>query len=322
MTFQPVLPWAVLVAVSTVVIAIRLLSLHQLRAERRRPRIMLWRWCAATVALLLIVVSATRPSIGTVEREDATTATQAGNVNVFYVVDRSVAGAVTDYSDGTQRMAAVRTDIAALTARYPQARFALITFASRPSLDWPLSADAWSLDAEISTLTPDDTTNAETQSQIDAAAAANVLRYQLIAAGQQYPGSQNLVFYFGFGAPGSRAPQGEFDLPARLVDGGAVFGYGTPSDAPEALNESQLRRVAAQLGLPYVHRIGTEPITRFAPAPDGSDQSARIQASSVMGRSELYWVFALLAAGLLLLEVYLTVRDLRRTVAAHRDVVQ
>ena len=54
MTFQPVLPWAVLLAIAVVLIAIRLLSLHQLRADRRRPRIMLWRWCAATVALLLI----------------------------------------------------------------------------------------------------------------------------------------------------------------------------------------------------------------------------------------------------------------------------
>jgi hypothetical protein len=212
----------------------------------------------------------------------------------------------------------VRTDIAALTTRYPQARFALITFASRPSLDWPLSADAWSLNAETSALTPDNTATAE--SYVDAAAAANVLRYQLIAAGQQYPGSRNLVFYFGFGAAGSRAPQGEFELPPGLVDGGAVFGYGVASDAPEALNENQLRRIASQLGLPYVHRVRTEPIAQSTPLPDVQSARNEGSASAVVGRTELYWIFALLAAGLLLLEVYLTLRDLRRTRAAHRDV--
>jgi hypothetical protein len=318
MTFQPVLPWPVLIAVSVLLIAIRLLSLHQLRAEGPSPRIRLWRWSAATLALLLILVSAMRPTIGAVEHPDATTTTQG--VNVFYVVDRSAAGAATDYGDGTPRIAGVRSDIAALTTRYPHARFALITFASRPSLDWPLSADTWSLDAETSALTADDAATVETQSGIDTAAAANVLRYQLIAAGQQYPGSRNLVFYFGFGAPGSRAPQGEFDLPPHLVDGGAVFGYGAVSDAPDALNESQLRRVASQLGVPYVHRADNEPMAESPSVPDGSAQSAGNPASAVVGHTELYWIFALLGAGLLLLEVYLTVRDLRRTRAAHRDV--
>ena len=41
-------------------------------------------------------------------------------------------------------------------------------------------------------------------------------------AAQPYPASRNVVLYFGSGAPGSRAPQGEFDLTRGLVDGGVV----------------------------------------------------------------------------------------------------
>ena len=72
-----------------------------------------------------------------------------------------------------------------------------------------------------------------------------MLRYQLIAAGQQYPESKSLVYDFGSGAGGSRAPQGEFDPLPGSVDGGAVFGYGA------ALNEPGLQRIAQQLGVPY-----------------------------------------------------------------------
>ena len=55
---------------------------------------------------------------------------------------------------GQSRMSAIRTDIETLIDRYPQARFALIAFASRPSLDWPLSEDAWSLKPEVARLAP------------------------------------------------------------------------------------------------------------------------------------------------------------------------
>ena len=63
-----------------------------------------------------------------------------GDPNVFLVVDRSADMRVEDLAGGRVRMAGARDDIAALIDRYPDARFAVIAFASRPSLDWPLSA--------------------------------------------------------------------------------------------------------------------------------------------------------------------------------------
>lgn len=314
MTFQPVLAWPLLLAVAVVLIGFRLLSLHRLRSGSHCARPPLWRWCAVTSAVLLMLVAAARPGVGAADATTTSTGAERGNLNVFYVVDRSSAGAVTDYADGKARIDGVRSDIATLTARYPGARFALITFTSRPSLDWPLSADSWSFGPQTTALRADET--AQSRTQVDAAAAANVLRYQLIAAGQQYPGSQNIVFYFGFGAPGSQAPQGEFDLAPHLVDGGTVFGYGA-TDGPQAMNENQLRRVAEQLGIGYVNRIDAEPLPPTA-SPQGRTESA--QNSAIVVRTQLYWLFALAACPLLLVEVYLSVRDLRRSRAAHREV--
>jgi hypothetical protein len=206
-------------------------------------------------------------------------------------------------------MSAIRADVAALVDRYPQARFAVITFAARPSLEWPLSQDAWSLHPSIARLSAD-----SSDEPVNAAAAANVLRYQLIAAGQQYRDSQNLVFYFGSGAPGSDAPQGEFDPVEDSVDGGAVFGYGPPMD------EARLRRIADQLGVPYATRNTAESVT--AAAPDGGDASeVTTSFTGSAHRTELYWVFTMVAAVLLLFEVFLSIRDFRRMRTAGRDVM-
>jgi Ca-activated chloride channel homolog len=313
MTFQPVMPPVILIVIAVAVIVMRLITMRQLMKTSTWATV--WRWSGLTLAVLLMLLAAARPGIEPGEQEAAAAKQSGRNTNVFLLVDRSVDSRVEDYGDGQSRMSGIRADIAALTDRYPQARFALIAFASRPSLDWPLSDDAWSLDPVITRLSPYDGTP-DDSSQVNAAAAANVLRYQLIAAGQQYPDSESLVFYFGSGAGGSRAPQGEFDPLPGSVDGGAVLGYGM------ALNEPGLRRIAQELGVPYTHREDGQPFTEAAPSPDTAPQQAEnaVAASGVAARTELYWVFTLLAAVLLLFEIYLTVREFRQTRMARRDV--
>ena len=88
--------------------------------------------------------------------------------------------------EGRTRMELAHNDIQALIDRYPQARFAVIGFASGPSLEWPLSADSWSLRPVMDTVTPY-TYGSDAVTQTNAGAANTVLRYQLISAVQQYP---------------------------------------------------------------------------------------------------------------------------------------
>jgi len=311
MTFQPALPTVVLLAVAVVVIAMRLLTMRRLYATAGGRWSTVWRWSGLTLAVLMILIAAARPGIEHGERGAAAAARSADNTNVFFIVDRSTDSAVEDHGEGESRMSVIRNDIETLIDQYPGARFAMIAFASRPSLDWPLSEDAWSLRPEVARLTPYPA-SAEDE-DVNAAAAANVLRYQLIGAGQQYPDSESLVFYFGSGAAGSRAPQGEFDPTAGSVDGGAVFGYGA------ARNEAGLRRVAEQLGLPYVDRDDGRPVAESAPGR-GDPQPSGGLSTGVADRTELYWVFTMLAAVLLLFELFASIRDIRRTRLARRDV--
>lgn len=296
MTFQTVLPWPILAVVAGALLLARVVALRQVlvSAGQRRSRAVL-RWSGVTLAVLLLIAATTRPALLDHENGQGATAAAGANLNAFLVVDRSA---------DEQQIAGMRDDIAALMKQYPAARYALIGFASKASLDWPLSEDVWSLRPTVAALG-----SQNAGSDANASAADNVLRYQLIQATQQYPGSRNVVLYFGSGAPGSRAPQGDFNLMGGSVAGGAVLGYGSG----DALDESELHRIAAQLGVPYVHREPRQPFQIGLPDTPGSGGDAA-------DGPELYWLPALLAAGLLLAEIYLSVREFRRGRIARRDL--
>ncbi|OBG42203.1 hypothetical protein A5672_01045 [Mycobacterium alsense] len=305
MTFQPVLPWPILAVVAGALLLARLVALRQvlLSAGRRRGRAGL-RWTGVTLAVLLLIAATTRPAILHDENRWGTKAAGA-DLNVFLVVDRSAESGVEDYGmpgNDQPRIAGVRADIAAVIKQYPAARYALVGFDSRASLDWPLSEDVWSLHSTVAALGAQNA-----GPDVNAGAADNLLRYQLVQATQQYPGSRNAVLYFGSGARGSRAPQGDFNILRGSVAGGAVLGYGRS----DAVDEAHLRRIADQLGVHYLHRDPGQPLRLDLPdTPRGTG----------IDRSELYWLPALLAAGLLLAEIYLSVREFRRGRIARRDL--
>ena len=314
MTFDPVLPPVMLLVIALVLIVIRLITMYQLHTTAGARWATVWRWCGLTLAIALLMIAAARPGLATGDREAVASSPSGQNVNVFVVVDRSPDTVVDDYGDSS-RMAGIRADIAGLIGRYPRSRFAMIGFSSRASLDWPLSDDTWSLQPVTARLAPYN--EPDGTSVADAAAAANVLRYQLIAAGQQYRDATNLVFYFGSGAAGSAAPQGEFEPVAGTVDGGAVLGYGEPEDG-KTFDQTRLAAIAGQLAVPYVHRRAGEPLPVFA--MQSKHTAAQKISTTAPGRTELYWLFTLPAAVLLLFELFLTTREIRRTTTAHPKV--
>jgi hypothetical protein len=296
MTFQPIIPFAIFAVVAVALIAARLVTLRGvLAATGAHRRNALVRWGAMTLAILLLLAATTRPAL-TATGDDPGERGSGANTNVFVVLDRTVDA---------------RADLDALLDRYPEARFAVITFAPEPMLTWPLSQDVWSLQSEVGALTalaPGD------PARSDAAAPGNVLRYQLIQASQQYPGSQNLVVYAGAGAPGASAAQGSIDVPAASVTGGAVLGH--PADG--AIDEATLRRIAGDLGVPYVdRRSGGE----LPPLETRADAQEATEGVPIARGTELYWALCLLAALLLLGEIWLSVRELRHSRVARRDVL-
>nr|WP_128618688.1 hypothetical protein [Mycobacterium lepraemurium] len=177
--------------------------------------------------------------------------------------------------------------------------------------------------------------------------ARNVLQDKVTEAAAAFPGSKALVFYFGEGASGSRVPAIPFDIDRDKVAGGAVLGYGTPEGAPipagwvdgkkgyqsdpsgngkalnSAIDETRLKAIAGQLNVPYFHRESGQPVSGVLPPVDQNiavrHDGAKL-TTRLVERREMYWVFTLLAAGLLLQETALTIREYRRNRMSRRDV--
>lgn len=301
MTFDPVAPAPALAVLAAVLVVLRLVALWPAMSGGRES---LGRWATTTVALILVLLAAFRPGTGAVEDTEHS-ATAGGGTNVFFLVDRSADSAIPDFG-AASRMSGMRADMTALTEAHPEARFSVISFAARPAIDWPLSADTWSLTPMLDALNPYPGEQAEAPNP---AAAATVLRYQLIAAGQQYPGADNLVYYFGSGAEEAQTPQSRFE--SDRVDGGAVFGYGTTA------SRDRLSAIADQLGVPFYTR---SPGTELPQTQDRSPAAAASPDSPQERRTELYWLLTMVAAVLLLGEITLSVRDLRRARATGREV--
>lgn len=289
MNVHPVLPLWALAVVAAAVLAARIAVLR--RAHTQAPgRTARWRWGGITAAAFLLLIAALRPTFGD-DGQEAVRSAGDREPNVFVLVDRSAGMG--------PHLAAARDDITELIDRHPDARFALIGFTSRPTLTWPLSADTWSLRPMVAALGVDAGADAAQQ---NVGAAGNVLRYQLISAQQQFPRAANLVYYLGAGAVGSEAPQREFDLPEGAVDGGAVLGYGTAGT-------ERLRAVADQIGVPFVGRTAPQPDV----LPDDIREPSTSAPAIGAARIEIYWAPAGVAALLVLVELYLVLRELRRT---------
>jgi Ca-activated chloride channel family protein len=280
MTVHPALPPVLLTILVLSVLGIATAAWYQ----RRPSRISVLRLAGLTCAAALLVVAAVRPVIGESSRT-LPAGVADDEPNVFLVLDRS-----------PDMPTAAHDDAVAVLDRYPRARTAVIGFASTGQLEWPLSQDNWTLRPVLQSMRPYAPTS-ESRDRTNPAAAAIILRYQLISARQQFPRARNLVFYLGSGARGPDSPPRNFALADDTVDGGAVFGYG---------DDTTLRAVADQIGVPYVAG-GTAALDAVAPT------SSAAPPMSATSATETYWIPALLAAALLLVEVFCVLSGIRRS---------
>ena len=93
-----------------------------------------------------------------------------------------------------------------------------------------------------------------------------------------------------------------------------------PAPTSKGPPSTTARAVADQLAVPYVARSGSAPLA--AALPDGgteNEPTSSVAAARV--HTETYWVPALVAAILILIELYFVLRDFRRTRLVSVDVV-
>jgi len=341
MTFEPVLAWWVFLLLAGLTLVLRMYTLYRVLVVvgKGSQRKVVVRWSLLTLVIVCLFAAAVRPGIEErphVVSRAAAEAAANNNVNVFFVVDRSLNLKAEDYGNNQFRMAGIRADMAAIVDQYSSGRFAITSFASKAREDWPLSDDIWSLRALLKGYSAYDA-DFDALYQVDVGAAEDQLKRQLELAAKQYPGSSNLVFYFGEGAGISKRTATKFDIPSGLIAGGAVLGYGTTTggrvaskiaangdvtyfpapngggDFLSVLDEASLREVAGQLHVPYFHRSMGDSTAMVIPSLDtASSTSSEQQDVSMPGnRTEFYWVFTAIAMALMFYELFAMTREYR-----------
>jgi Ca-activated chloride channel family protein len=333
MTLQPILPWWLFLPVITA--ALGFLA-WRLLLERRRPGNQ--SSVRRGLLVLLLLAAALRPGMPGGSARAAT-----ADLNVFFVVDTTSSMVAEDYGNAAPRLKGVRQDIMSIARELPGARFSVITFDTDAHVRMPLTTDTSALETIIVILQPQVTAYAKGSS---ITAARGMLAERLAAAKHNHPGRPRLVFYLGDGEQTSAEEPAPLQLHDGLLAGGAVLGYGTSGggrmkentglesdgdapyiqdttagagkDAVSAIDEGRLREVAAQLGVPYVHRSAGDPVPAMMQQARPGTLGHTAEDAGPGGRTEFYWVLAAGAFLLGLAEVLTIIRQLRQLRQADR----
>ncbi|MDR0595074.1 MAG: VWA domain-containing protein [Bifidobacteriaceae bacterium] len=239
-------------------------------------------WLRRGSLLALTGVIVWNPTFGV---EDVTI--QAADADVLVLVDTSPSAAAEDWDGSAPRLDGVKSDLAALASHYAGSHIAIMTFDSSARLLMPLSTDPGAALAAAETLTPLPAWRASGSS---ISAALPLLLSTLERLAEEHPERARLVYYLGDGEQTTDEPVEDFAAAAGLIDGGAVFGYGTaqggkmlehqetvmgepvgPAEyirGPDGelgvsrIDEDALRQVASGLGVEYVHRTASDPVAQ------------------------------------------------------------
>lgn len=304
------------------------------RSDAPRAGAATW-WRRAALVVVLAVVGLT-PTTGSTQTGGARVGAQ-----LWFVVDRTGSMAAEDWGPGdpvvrapglapepaVQRLDGVRHDVVSLAGDLPGASYAVVAFADEAGTQLPLTDDVNAVRAWAQTVTQEVTAGSVGTSRDR---ALDVLTRSLQDARDRDPGMVRLVFYLSDGEQTADAEPGSFAQVAELVDGGAVLGYGTAAGAPmrqfdgtadpdapyipdpddparpalSRADEAALREVAAELGVPYVHRDAPTPTADLVAGVDVAALAAADGRTDLDTRRDLVWPFALVAGVLLAAEAW------------------
>jgi Ca-activated chloride channel family protein len=331
LVLSPVLPWPVL-ALLTVAVAGGCVLL----AVRTRGRRLQWSLRAgAVVVLALALLRPGHPVPALTERAEAA-------LDVFVAVDTTASMVAEDWDGDSPRLDGVAEDIAHLMEQAPDARFTLVTFASTTQTVVPLTTDDAAVRSALEVLRPELTQYSSGSSITE---PLEHLRGRLEKAAEDRPENARLLFYLGDGEQTADAEPASMAELADLVDGGAVYGYGTEAggrmletasywsdaeptyirdpatDAPAVshADPAALQRIANELGTDFVHRsAGTEADFEF---PD-AERLVEEREETDAGVAELTWILFLPLAAWLATEGFLAARGIRKLGPLARPAVR
>lgn len=255
---------------------------------------------------------------------DVPTVTQ--NVDVVFVVDDTISMLAEDYNGNERRMDAVKKDCKYIVEQLPGMSFSIIKFADRVEQLLPYTVDGNMVVETIGLL------HGTSRYHAQGTSLNNVLG-QLDKFLERGKGSYKIIFFISDGEVVSSDKLKKYENLNQYVDGGAVLGYGTKEGGPmksvesweeeeqeylyiynddyekvnaiSKLDEENLKSIAADFGVEYVHMTETSKIdaTLKKLQEEINELDIEKDMGSKEGYADIYYVFVIPLVVLLLMEV-------------------
>jgi len=320
MTFTPLFPvTGYAIAVALVFLALGYAAYRDLAANQFVHATWLT-WGRRTAAFVLVAFMGFGPSI----TEESSEVARA-NVDVYFVVDRTGSMAAEDYGpDHEPRLVGVRHDMLQIVNELGGGRFSIISFDSAASRQMPLTTDTAALHTWVDSLNQEITMYSSGSSLNR---AYTELAASLQRGAESNPQNQRIVYILTDGENTTEGTRQSFVDLAQYIDGGAVLGYGTEAGgkmkrydpllesneyiedftqspttaAVSKIDEKQLKQLASELGINYVHR--TEPTNTKDATKGINPKLVAADGKRIVKVNQLMlWPFAAVLAGLLVWE--------------------
>ena len=313
-------PWFIVLAVGIVLIILTTLFFVFRRGLKRgRPA----RLATAGVMLAAMIAGAVYIGIRPMY-QDPSKITKTNNLDVAFVVDTTISMWAEDHG-GQKRMDGVRRDIQTIMDQLPGSCFSLISFDNGANILAPYTQDINVISDLVNHLEMPSYTTSQGSSLNTSHEA---LRMMLESAGKKKGNRKTVVFLFSDGETTDGSSLISFNDLEKMISNGSVLGYGTSrggrmyypgrgyiqnvstgKDALSKIDESTLRAIASDLGIPYINETRDQ----------GGSLIARLQSIRLMSRDaafadgdregfeETYFYSSAILAVILLIWLFLTI---------------
>lgn len=329
MILQPLFPWWALMIVFIPIIGF---CGWLIVVNGRQRKI----WIRRLVTILLILLVFLRPSLPGAPKNTGTAL-----LDVFFVVDATYSAKALDYNGNQERIDGIKQDIKAITEKLVGARFSVIVFDNSAYIALPLTSDTSTVASAADLITVQHNYNS-LGSSIDM--PLETTEKELARTAKATPERGRVLFYMGDGEQTADSEPKSFASLKEYVKGGAVLGYGTTAggkmrsfywgtnlqygakefisdtsvgtvpypDALSKIDESNLRNIAEEVGIEYVHRTQPGNIDQVTQAIDVGDIIR--QSKDVTSYDDISWMatpLILLLVSFDVARVYTTARELK-----------
>ncbi len=244
---------------------------------------------------------------------------EAKNVDVLFVVDGTISMWAKDGRNGSTRIDQVRSDCRMIMEELPGASYGLVRFNNTSMVMSPYTQDTEAVEDALDLIFPPDRDYAKGSSLNTAYGDME----KMLKRSRTKKGRMTVVFFMSDGEITDGSELTSFQPLAELTDGGAVLGYGTEKgatmsvgytlrdpntmqDAVSCMDEGNLKQIAGDLKVEYIHPAtgaGIKPLLQKI------IQSSSTVVSDKKGVTyiDIAWKFAIPAAILLLMEVFMLI---------------